>query len=107
MGSTFSFALNEQATGNLTFTRSSPGRKVGGKCLAQSKANRKKARCTRTITAGTLTFTEHEGTNRVYFDGRLSATKKLSTGRYTLNIIATNAQARRSSPASLSFMIVK
>ena len=107
VGSTFSFALNEQATGNLTFTRSSPGRKVGGKCLAQSKANRKKARCTRTITAGTLTFTEHEGTNRVYFDGRLSATKKLSTGRYTLNIIATNAQARRSSPASLSFMIVK
>jgi len=107
VGSTFSFALNEQATGNLTFTQSSPGRKMGGKCLAQSKANHKKARCTRTITVGTLTFKVHQGTNRVYFDGRLSATKKLKTGRYRLNIIATNAQGQRSSPASLSFTIVK
>ena len=80
---------------------------MGGKCVAQRSANHKKARCTRTITAGTLTFTEHEGTNRVYFDGRLSATKKLSVGRYTLNIIATNAQGQRSSPVSLSFTIVK
>jgi len=47
------------------------------------------------------------GASVAIIDGRLSATKRLSTGRYTLNIIATNACGQRSAPASLSFTIVK
>lgn len=107
IGSTFSFGLNEKAAAKLTFTQRSTGRKVHAGCAAQTTANKRKPRCTRTITAGTLTLSAHQGTNRVYFDGRLSATKKLKPGRYKLNIVAANAQGQRSAPASLSFTIVK
>jgi hypothetical protein len=107
VGSTFSFVLNEQADVTLTFTGTSPGRKVGGRCVAASGANRGRAHCTRTLSAGTLTFAGRQGTNSLYFDGRLSATKKLPLGRYTLSILASNAQGQRSTPESLSFTIVK
>jgi len=61
----------------------------------------------RTATAGGLTFTGHSGTNKVKFQGRVSATKKLKPGRYTLVITATDSAGARSSPESLSFTIVK
>jgi hypothetical protein len=59
------------------------------------------------VTQGTLTFTAHIGTNKVAFEGRISASKQLKLGRYTLVITATNAAGRSSKPRSLSFTIVK
>ncbi len=106
-GTTFSFSLNEQATVTFSFTQRLPGRKVGGKCVAQSANNLRKPACTRTVTAGTLTFTGHTGTNKVVFQGRVSSAKKLKPGRYTLAITATNSAGARSAPKSLSFAIVK
>ena len=47
---------------------------------------------------GTLTFAGHSGTNRVAFQGRISAAKKLKRGRYTLAITATNPAGLRSAP---------
>ncbi len=107
VGTTFSFALNEPATVTLSFTQQAAGRKVHGKCVAPSAKNRRKPRCTRTILAGSFTFTGHPGTNKVRFAGRISRTKKLKTGRYTLQITATNTQGKRSAPQSLTFTIVK
>jgi hypothetical protein len=107
VGTTFSFALNEPATVALSFTQQVTGRRVRGKCLAPSAKNRRKRRCTRTIVAGRFTFAGHPGMNRVRFAGRISRTKKLNAGRYTLQITATNAQGRRSAPTSLTFTIVK
>lgn len=78
-----------------------------GKCVAQSAKNRRKPRCTRTVILGTLTFTAHQGINKVRFGGRISATRKLKLGRYTLQITATNAQRKRSASQSLSFTIVR
>jgi hypothetical protein len=85
-GTTFSFSLNEQATVTFSFTQRVKGR---------------------TVTAGGLTFTGHSGTNRVKFQGRVSSTKKLRPGRYTLAITATDSAGVRSAPKSLSFTIVK
>jgi hypothetical protein len=107
VGTTFSFALNQPASATLTFTQRTAGRKVNGKCVAQSSKNRRNARCTRTIVAGTLSFGAHQGTNRVRFAGRISKAKKLRPGRYTLRITATNSQGQRAAPKSLSFTIVK
>jgi hypothetical protein len=107
IGTTFSFALNERATVRFSFTQQAAGRKVHRKCVALSAKNRRKPRCTRTINAGTLTFTGHPGTNKVRFAGRISRTKKLKPGRYTLRITATNTQGQRSRPQSLTFEIVK
>ena len=106
LGTTFAFSLNEPAAVRLAFTRPAAGRKVSKKCVPVSKKNRKKPKCTRTAILGTLAFNAHAGANRVRFAGRLSATKKLKPGRYTLTITATSA-GLRSTPRSLSFTIVK
>jgi hypothetical protein len=106
-GTTFSFSLNEQATVTFSFTQHLSGRKAGGKCVAQTAKNRRKPTCTRTATAGTFTFTGHSGTNQVAFQGRISPTKKLKPGRYTLAITATDSAGARSAPTSLSFTLVK
>jgi hypothetical protein len=105
-GTSFSFSLNEQAQVSFSFARVG-GRKVSGKCLAQTEKNRRKRACTRTVTAGSLTFTGHGGTNEVVFQGRISPLEKLKPGRYTVVITATNASGQRSQPVSLTFTIVK
>ena len=107
VGTTFSFILNKQARVSFAFTQQVGGRNVKGKCVAQTKKNRRKPSCKRTVTRGTLSFIGHGGTNKVSFQGRISASKKLPLGRYKLVIIATNAAGQRSSPKSLSFTIVK
>jgi hypothetical protein len=66
-----------------------------------------KPSCERTVTQGTLSFTGHTGTNGVSFQGRISASKRLRPGRYTLLITATDAAGQRSQTQSLSFTIVK
>jgi uncharacterized delta-60 repeat protein len=107
LGTTFSFALNEQASLRFAFTQRLGGRKVNGKCVTQTKNNRRKPPCTRTVTLGTLNFTGHSGTNKVAFQGRISPSKKLKPGRYTLVITATNSALQHSTPKQLSFTIVK
>jgi uncharacterized delta-60 repeat protein len=107
LGTTFSFALSEQASVSFAFTQRLGGRKVSGKCVAQTKNNRRKPACTRTVTPGTLNFTGHSGTNKVAFQGRISPTKKLKPGRYTLVITATDSARQHSAPEQLSFTIVK
>jgi hypothetical protein len=86
IGTTFSFSLNDQAAVTFSFAR-----RVSG----------------RTVTAGRLAFTGHDGTNKVAFQGRVSPKKKLKPGRYTLVITATDPAGARSAPKSLSFTIVQ
>jgi hypothetical protein len=107
VGTTFSFTLNEQASVSLTFTQSLPGRRVNGKCVAQSKRNRDKRACKRTVFAGALAFTGHPGLNKVAFQGRLSRSRELKPGSYTMTITAVNATGQSSQPQTLSFTIVK
>ncbi len=107
VGSTFSFSLNEQAAVSFSFTQRLTGREVGQNCVSESKENAKRKACKRTVTAGTISFTGHNGTNKVTFQGRISPSKKLKPGRYTLVITATNAGGQRSNPAQLTFTIVQ
>ncbi len=107
LGTTFSFTLNEQASTSFVFTQRVGGRKVKGKCVAQTKTNRHTHACKRTVTGGTLSLTGHAGTNDVSFQGRISHSKKLQPGTYTLTITATNAAGQRSNPKQLTFTIVK
>ncbi len=107
IGTTISFVLNERATVRFSFTQSLAGGKVKGRCVAETKNNRRKPRCRRTIAAGTFTFTGHSGTNQIRFAGRISPTKKLQPRPYTLVITATNTHGRHSAPNRISFTIVK
>jgi hypothetical protein len=107
VGTTFSFRLNERASIAFTFSEGVKGRKVGKRCLPGAPKGHKHKRCLRTVTVGTLSFVGHPGLNRVVFQGRISASKRLKPGRYTLSVVATNSAAESSRPVTLSFTIVK
>ncbi len=105
LGTTFSFALNEQASVSFAFIQSRTGRRVDGRCVARTRRNRHRRACERAVTRGTLSFVGHAGANSVYFLGRISRSEKLRPGRYTLLIEATNAAGQRSIPERLRFAI--
>jgi hypothetical protein len=107
VGTRFSFTLNQQAKVTFAFTQRVAGRRVGSRCVAQTKANRRRRACRRAVVRGTLAFTGHTGGNRVSFQGRISRSKTLRPGSYTLIVTATNAAGMRSTPKQLTFTIVK
>jgi hypothetical protein len=107
VGTTFSFTLNEQAHVSFAFIKQASGRTVKGHCVGPTKTNLNKPRCKRGVTAGSLSFMGHTGLNKLAFQGRISRSKKLTPGRYTLVIAATNATGGRSASHSLRFTIVK
>ena len=106
VGTTFTVAVSMQAVVRLTFTQRVSGRMVNGKCVAQSRKNAKHKPCRRSVVRGTISFTEQGGTSRVAFQGRISRSRRLSPGRYTLTVTAVNS-AGAAVPRSLSFTIVK
>jgi IPT/TIG domain len=106
VGTIFSFVLNERANISFAFTQQVQGRQVGGKCVAETKRNRHKRRCNRTVTRGTLSVMGHAGTNKLSFQGRISPSRRLAPGSYTLVITGTNTEGQRSKPERLSFTIV-
>lgn len=106
IGTTFSFSLNEAASVTFTFTEPAAGRKVGKSCVAQTDRNKHKRRCTRTLTAGTFTFSAHAGTNKLHFEGLVSKHAKLKPGSYTLLVTATAAD-KQSATGTLHFTIAK
>jgi hypothetical protein len=106
IGTTFSFTLNEAAAVNLAFTQRLTGRTVKTSCVAQTKTNRRRPACSRTIVTSTLTLAGRPGRNSLRFVGRISRAKTLGPGRYALVITAATG-GRRSAPRSISFTIVK
>jgi hypothetical protein len=106
VGTTFSFTLNEAASVSLTFTHQQAGRKLGSRCVAQTRRNRSKHACKRTVTAGVLTFAAHAGLDKISFQGLLTHATTLPRGTYTLTLQATNPTGQRSAPSRLSFTVV-
>jgi hypothetical protein len=106
VGTVFTFTLDQAAAVRFAFLLAAPGRKVANTCTASNKRNRRKHACTRLAAAGTLNFTGHPGLNKVAFQGRLSRTKALKAGAYTLVITANNAAGKTSPPQTLRFTIL-
>jgi uncharacterized repeat protein (TIGR01451 family) len=104
VGTTFKFTLSAAARVRFDFTQSVPGRKVGGRCVAQNRGNKRKRRCTRTVIRGSLSFLGHAGVNTVRFQGRVSSSKKLKPGKYTLVITTPGVGF---TAKKLAFTIVK
>ncbi len=107
LGTVFSFDLNEQASVKLSFLREAAGRRVSGRCSTATRSNRSRPRCTLAIPSGALSFTARPGSNRAYFQGRISASQALTPAAYELTVTATNAAGQRSAPRSLHFTLVK
>ncbi|MGH2887834.1 MAG: hypothetical protein ACRDPA_34915 [Solirubrobacteraceae bacterium] len=107
IGTKFSFTLNVPASLRLTFTHEQTGRRVNGVCAAETRRNRNRPACRRTVTTGALVRTGHAGLNRLTFNGKLGDGRILPPGRYTVTVIATDAATgASSSPVRLTFTIV-
>src|SRR5581483_4411327 len=89
VGTTFRYALNERAAVSFVFTQSVPGRKAGGRCVAQRRSNRHAHACRRTLVRGVLATSARKGHNRLLFQGVLAHGKRLRPGTYTLVLTAT------------------
>ncbi len=107
LGTTFAFTLDQPASVRFAFVQSVRGRRVKGRCVAQTQKNRHMRACVRSVTRGTLVLVAHAGANRLAFQGRITRAKKLPLGAYALVITATNSFGQRSSAPSLHFTIVK
>ena len=106
VGTVFSFALTSAARVRFEFVTHARGRRVNGRCILSTRSNRHARSCRRTLKSGTLALAGHQGTNRLSFQGRLSSTRTLTPGRYTLTIAASGAGGR-SYGRPLSFTIVR
>jgi hypothetical protein len=106
VGTRFTFTLDKPAAVRLSFTQLVHGRRLDGRCVAQTKRTRHKPTCTRTVTRGDLTVAGHAGINTTRFYGWLSHRRKLRPGRYTLVITATTPGVGSSSQ-KLGFTIAR
>ncbi len=105
VGTAFSFQLSTEAKLTYTFTQRVAGRRVHRRCVAPSRRNRRAPRCARTLARGALTINGHAGANRLAFQGRISSSRKLRPGTYTLVITAVGPEGRAKSQP-LTFTIV-
>ena len=107
IGTKVTFSLSEASLVKFTVDRQTKGRKVGRRCKARTKANRKKRACTRwTKVKGSFTVPGKMGSNSSRFRGRIGS-RKLKPGRYRLNSQATDKSGNKSALQSKSFKIVK
>ena len=104
-GSRLSFELSEAATVTLTIARRKTGRRVGGRCRAQTRANRSRPRCTRYVTVGSLRRNGLAGPNSLTFSGRVNG-RALRSGSYRLTLRARDAAGNRSAPRTVAFTVV-
>jgi hypothetical protein len=91
----------------VTFSQPKTGRKVRGRCRALSRSNRRKPRCTIPNLRGALRVTAHAGANILRFQGRLSRTKRLRAGTYTVTLTATDQAGNTSRPRTARFTILR
>jgi virginiamycin B lyase len=105
-GTTIRWRVNEQSRSTLRFSRLVTGRRVGRRCLANTRARRSRPRCTRKLSPRRLTYTTAPGPRRLRFQGRLSRTRRLSPGRYELAIQAVDAAGNRSRTVRKRFRLL-
>ncbi len=106
-GTSIRFRVDEQSTTTLSFRRLLPGRRVGKRCLAATRARRHRRRCTRLVAAGRkLTFTTKPGRHAIRFQGRFSRRSRLAPGRYELSLVSVDAAKNRSKTVRKRFTLL-
>jgi hypothetical protein len=106
VGTSFSFSLNEPATATFTFTQSVAGRRAHGSCVAPSPGNAQRPKCKRTVLVGSFGVSGKAGLNKLHFQGRLSSSKTLKPGTYSVSITAHDAHGLKAVSRPLPFTIV-
>jgi hypothetical protein len=104
-GVTFTYALSEAASVQISFERRRAGRRVGRRCVKPTRRNRRRKACVRHSRAGSVSRVGALGTNRFAFNGRIGGSD-LALGSYRATFRATDAAGNRSVPRRLAFSLV-
>jgi hypothetical protein len=105
-GTAFRFTLSAAATVTIRLERALPGRRSRGKCLKPTARLRRARRCTRYVSAGTLSRRGLKaGRRSVAFSGRVGR-RALAAGRYRATLRAKDATGHVSRSRSLTFTVV-
>jgi hypothetical protein len=105
-GTKFLFTLNKPATVRFRIERLLPGRRVGRRCLAPTRARRLKPRCTRASLAGVISRRSGAGSRSTPFSGRLGR-RALAPGSYRAVVTATDVNGAVSAARQVSFTVVR
>ncbi len=105
-GTQFRFELSEPARVSFAIERKTSGRRVGGRCRAQTRRNRGARRCIRYTRAGSFTRQLAAGRRRVAFSGRLRG-RPLPRARYRAVLEAKDAANNRSRKYTATFRVVR
>jgi hypothetical protein len=109
-GTTFRFTLSEAARVSLRIERSSPGRRVAGKCRRPTRSNRRAPSCRRWVGVRTFHRDSVAGSNRIRFSGRVlvgGRARALRPGRYRLRLGAVDGAGNSSTPVTIRFRVVR
>lgn len=104
-GAIASYLVTAAARTELTIARARPGRKVGGKCVAETRANVSRKRCNRYVKVTDFSRDDGAGRNRFVLSGRVGG-QPLPPGAYRLQADASAGPALTSAAASASFTIL-
>ena len=105
-GTTFSFKLSEPGRVVFAIDKAGSGRKVGKKCVKQTRKNKKKKACKLYKRFGAFAVTAKAGANSHKFSGRIGK-KKLGVGTYRVTVTATDAAGNKSKPKTLTIKVVR
>jgi extracellular elastinolytic metalloproteinase len=105
-GTTIRFRLSEAARVTYGFRRALPGRRVGRRCLAPTRARKGRRRCTRYVPSGSISRPAAPGSNLLRFQGRLTRGRALRPGQYRLTLVAIDHAGQRSAPRALAFRLL-
>ena len=104
-GSTvINYAVSEPATVKAVFKRARAGRKVAGRCRKPTRLNRRRKRCTRYTSVGTLEQTVASTTGSISFVGLMRG-KPLKVGRYRIALTATDVAGNKSTTKNLRLRV--
>jgi DNA-binding beta-propeller fold protein YncE len=105
-GTRVTYRLSEAATVTFHVQSVLPGRRVCGRCVAGTRANRAKPRCKRHRTLpGSLRHAGTAGLNRFRFTGRLAG-RTLTPHSYRLVAVARDRHDNKSQPSRRPFRII-
>jgi hypothetical protein len=107
VGTTIRFTLSEDSRVRFLFERPTTGRRVGRRCVRQTRRNRSRRRCVRWVSDGSFTLNRPVGRNNVRFSGRLSARRRLRLGKHRVTLTPTDAAGNRGRFQRRSLRIVR
>ena len=90
---------------SIVIQRVTNGRRVNGRCVRETRANRRRPRCQIVTRVGTLTRASTTTLTSVAFTGRFNG-RKLAPGSYRAVFTATDAARNRSQARTLNLKIV-